>query len=153
VIGYRSDEVAAFYAQSSGCPVSARLDTADAIADMLVHKWNLARFPDMMTMAGGVIVSNPLPRHLAMDYDEIETVIQAALAQATTTGRDVTPEVLKAVAEITKGKSVEINRALLVQNAQLAAACAVSKRGTTKSGPSFCRLLLLVTAHLIDQVR
>lgn len=125
VIGYGTDAFPAFYLRDSGHPVSCRRDTAEEIADLLKVQWQL----DM----GGVLIGNPIPEEFELDPKMIETRIHQALNQAEEqhiTGKDITPFLLQCLFEMTEGKSLEANIALVKNNAAVAAqiASAYSKR-------------------------
>ena len=124
VLGYRSDELPAFYARSSGRPVDRRVDDAATIADILYAKWSLG-------LEGGVVIGNPVPASHAMPADRIDAVIEDALSEMRRRGirgKATTPFLLERIAELTGGKSLEANVALVRSNAQLAADIAVAYR-------------------------
>jgi pseudouridine-5'-phosphate glycosidase len=75
-------------------------------------------------LPGGVLVCQPLPAELALDNASIEAAIQSALQEAAKQGirgRTVTPFLLSALSRTTEGHSLAANRALLENNASLAA--------------------------------
>ncbi len=122
VVGYGTNDFPAFYSRRSGFKVPMRLDTPNEIAAMMEAKWR-------MNLKGGIVVANPIPVDAEIPAAEIEPVIKAALKQAQTQGiegKDVTPFLLKAIAEATKGKSLEANIALVENNAKLAAQIATA---------------------------
>lgn len=127
VIGYQCDEVPAFYYRNSGCAASVRMDTADEIAELLRHKWNLKNWPDGLSIEGAVLVNNPVPVKDEMPREIVENAITQALSEMDVSGKDVTPYLLKRVSQLTKGQSRNSNIALLKNNAKLAAeiACAL----------------------------
>jgi pseudouridine-5'-phosphate glycosidase len=122
VIGYGCDEVPAFYTRESGCPAPLRLDHPGEVAALLDAQWSLG-------LRTGVLVTNPIPVEHAMDGEEIDRAIAAALAEAETqgvTGKAVTPFLLARVAALTGERSLRSNIALVKHNAQLAAAIATA---------------------------
>jgi pseudouridine-5'-phosphate glycosidase len=122
VIGYGCDEVPAFYTRGSGCPAPLRLDHPGEVAALLDAQWSLG-------LRTGVLVTNPIPVEHAMDGEEIDRAIAAALAEAETqgvTGKAVTPFLLARVAALTGERSLRSNIALVKHNAQLAAAIATA---------------------------
>ncbi|MDV7341314.1 pseudouridine-5'-phosphate glycosidase [Terasakiella sp. A23] len=121
VIGYGCDEFPAFYYRNSGLSNTVRLDEVDQISEVLLHKWNLTRWPDSMEFAGGVLVANPIPAEDEIPRAEIEAFITQALDEMTVTGKDVTPYLLKRVGELSEGKSKLSNMALIKNNAALSA--------------------------------
>jgi pseudouridine-5'-phosphate glycosidase len=98
------------------------LDSTTAIADVLKAKWGLQ-------LNGTVLIANPVPNEFEMDQDAIEQHILKALEaakQQKVKGKEVTPFILKYIANNTKGESLETNIALIKNNARLAAQIAVA---------------------------
>jgi len=116
VVGYGTDEFPAFYVHSSGEPVSARVDSPQEAAALLRVHWELG--------GAGIVVAHPLPADLALDPGEFEAALNRAAglaAEAGIRGKRVTPFLLARLAELTQGKTLEANRALVLANASLAA--------------------------------
>ncbi len=120
VIGYGTDTFPAFYVRSSGEPVSARVDTPAEVAALLAAHWELG--------GAGVVLAQPLPPELALPAAEFDTAWaraeQLAVA-AGVRGQQVTPFLLARLAELTGGKTLTVNQALIAANARLAAQVAV----------------------------
>ena len=117
VLGYQTQELPAFYTRTSGHRVDYRVDSPEEIARIMQVREDLG-------LAGGILVTNPIPEEWSMDADGINAVIHRAVAQAETlgiTGKEVTPFLLAKVKEITGGDSLEANIALVLNNAALAA--------------------------------
>jgi pseudouridine-5'-phosphate glycosidase len=117
VITYGQDEFPSFYSSKSGIKSPMRLDSAKEIANLLNTKWQLG-------LNGSVLIANPVPPSEEVPADEMEVHIQEALAaanKATIKGKEVTPFLLKYIAEHTHGESLEANIALVINNATLAA--------------------------------
>ncbi len=117
VITYGADQFPAFYSRESGFASPLRLDDPDTIGATLAAHWELPA-------AGGVLVANPIPETDAMEYGEIETVIEQAVGEAEQRGihgKEVTPFLLARIVELTGGRSLEANIALVKNNARLAA--------------------------------
>lgn len=122
VIGYQTDVLPAFYTPHSDFSVNFRADDVTEIASTLKVKWDLQ-------MKGGAVIMNPIPEESAMDEKAINEVIETALKEAKElhiTGKDVTPFLLAKVKELTGGKSLEANIALVKNNALIGAQLAVS---------------------------
>jgi len=122
VVGYGTSELPAFYSRSSGLPVDCRLDTPDAVARFLKAKWDLG-------LEGGVLVANPVPPASAYDKEEIDAAIAAALSdmdRAGVRGKEQTPFLLKRIGELTGGRSLQTNIALVMNNCAVAARIAVA---------------------------
>jgi len=117
VVGYRTDDFPAFYTRKSGYGVDCRLDTPEETAAMLQAKWDLG-------LAGGVVIANPVPEADALDEQEMERNIEHALAEAKQLGikgKNVTPFLLGKMKEITQGRSLVTNIALVKHNALVGA--------------------------------
>ena len=117
VVGYQTDEFPAFYSRESGLGVSARLDSPKEIADFAQAHWKLG-------MQSAVLVTNPVPETQAISKLEMEPMILKASAEAVEQGihgQALTPFLLGRISELTEGKSLRTNLALLLNNARLAA--------------------------------
>lgn len=87
VVGYKTDELPAFYTRRSGFKLDYRLDTPEEIAKAIFVKWQLG-------LKGGVVVANPIPEEYEMDYDVINKAIEDALLEAKEKGikgKETTP--------------------------------------------------------------
>ena len=116
VIGYQTDEFPAFYSRESGLKVSARLDSPKEIAQFDKHHWNLG-------LRSAVLVTNPVPETDSIPQSEMEPFIAQASAEAMKKGihgQALTPFLLSRISELTKGRSLKANLALLLNNAKLA---------------------------------
>jgi pseudouridine-5'-phosphate glycosidase len=117
VVGYRTEEFPAFYSRRSGLPVDATVETADEAAELAMNHWVMGGF-------GAVLLCVPIPEQFEIPADEIERAIEQAIATAfnqKTTGKAVTPFLLSQLELITEGQSLVANRALLINNAEVAA--------------------------------
>jgi len=117
VVGYQTDEFPAFYSRQSELGVSVRLDSPKEIAEFAQVHWNLG-------MKSGILVTNPIPETDAISKLEMEPIIAKASAEAIEQGihgQKLTPFLLGRINELTKGKSMKANLALLLNNAHLAA--------------------------------
>ena len=122
VVTIGQDEFPSFYSSKSGLNSPLRLNTVDEIAAMINTKWQLG-------LNGAVLVANPVPAEQEIAADEMETYIHQALNEAKKkkiTGKEVTPFLLKYIADHTKGESLEANIALIKNNAKAGAALAVA---------------------------
>jgi pseudouridine-5'-phosphate glycosidase len=117
VVGYQTDEFPAFYSRESGLTVSARLDSPKEIGDFARAHWNLG-------MKSAVLVTNPVPESESISKSEMEPIIARASEEAIRHGihgQKLTPFLLSRISELTNGKSMKSNLALLLNNAALAA--------------------------------
>ncbi|XXV05613.1 pseudouridine-5'-phosphate glycosidase [Sorangium sp. So ce1335] len=121
VLGYRTDDFPAFWARQSGQKVDHRVESAEEAARVIALQFELGM--------GGVVVANPIPESHAMDAREIEARIEEAIKGAEAEGvsrKDLTPFLLKRIVELTEGKSLIANIALVENNASVAAEIAVA---------------------------
>ena len=117
VVGYGTDAFPAFYSATSQFTSNFRVDSPEQVADMLKMKWNLG-------LNGGAVIANPIPGESSLDEQEISAIIEKALQEANDNGikgKDVTPFLLGKVKELTEGKSLEANIALVMNNAKVGA--------------------------------
>jgi pseudouridine-5'-phosphate glycosidase len=120
VIGYGTDEFPAFYSRSSGIPVLHRLNNAEDVAKLMMYQRHL-------NMCNGIVVANPIPIEAEISDDEITPFIQQAHDEAQNiSGQALTPFLLKRIAELTAGKSLQANIELIKSNALLGAQIAVA---------------------------
>ncbi|MBI5950777.1 MAG: pseudouridine-5'-phosphate glycosidase [Chloroflexi bacterium] len=128
VVGYQTDEFPAFYSRESRLGVSARLDSPKEIAEFARAHWNLG-------MKSGILVANPIPEADAIPAAKMEPIIAKASAEAIEQGihgQKLTPFLLGRISELTKGKSLKANLAMLLNNARLAAQIAGELGGRKK---------------------
>lgn len=110
VLGYGVDEFPAFYSRRSGCRVSARVDGAAEAADTLRAAWD--------TGSRGIVVAVPPP----VELEGAEDMARRAVAEmADLTGSEVTPRLLARMAELSGGRSLDLNVDLVINNARVAA--------------------------------
>ena len=117
VIGYKTEELPAFYTTHSGFKVDYKLDDAATVAKAWAAKLE-------MGMQGGMVVANPIPEEYAMDPEEMNYHIDKAIAEMEEKGihgKDSTPFLLATIKEATKGKSLDSNIQLVFNNARVGA--------------------------------
>jgi pseudouridine-5'-phosphate glycosidase len=121
IVGYRTDEFPAFYARQSGLGVDIAVDTADEAAAVAMNHWQSGG-------ASAVLVCVPVPEEFAMPAAEAERAVAEAIAMAERAGvrgKALTPFLLAQMKDLTAGHTLDANRALLVNNATVAAQIAV----------------------------
>ena len=121
VLGFGTDEFPAFWARRSGHKVDHRFDNPADLARVIALQASLG--------LGGVLIANPIPEADALDATEIEARIAAAVADAERQGvsrKALTPFLLQRIFELTGGKSLTANIALVENNARVAAQIAVA---------------------------
>jgi pseudouridine-5'-phosphate glycosidase len=115
VLGYGCDEFPAFYTRRSGCKVSARVDGPLEAARVLRAAWD--------TGTCGIVVAVPPPS----DLDGAEEMAQRAVRELEgIAGSEVTPRLLARMAELSGGRSLDLNVELVVNNARVAAQVAAA---------------------------
>lgn len=122
VLGYQTDRFPGFYTRDTGYGVDARVDTPDEAAAVI-------RARALTKLPGGVLVVNPVPETDALDAAEVERHIAEALeamAAEGITGKAVTPYLLAKMKQVTEGRSLAANLALVKHNARVGAQIAVA---------------------------
>jgi pseudouridine-5'-phosphate glycosidase len=112
----------AFFTRDSGFKADFQLDTPEEQARFIRTKWQLG-------LQGGVVVSNPVPEVSSMQNAEIDGIIEQALNEAGqqgVKGKAVTPFLLARIKELTGGRSLATNIALVKHNALVGARLAVA---------------------------
>ena len=113
VVSVGQEAFPAFFTRNSGFKADFRLDTPEQQAAFLKTKWELG-------LQGGVVIANPVPEADAMPEAEIEAMTNQALAEAEQQGiggKAVTPFLLARIKELTAGRSLTTNIALVKNNA------------------------------------
>ena len=120
VLGFRTDELPLFYAATGGPPVPARVETRRGGGAVARAHWELGR----------ALRARPRAAARPESLDDVEPLIEEALADAdeqqASPGQAVTPFVLSFLHEASGGRTLEVNRELVLANAQLAAEVAVA---------------------------
>lgn len=114
VLAIGQENFAAFYTPDSGFKADFRIDEPAEQARFLQTKWTLG-------LAGGVVISNPVPAEAAMPRAEIDAITEQALGEAAAqgiTGKAVTPYLLARIKALTEGRSLATNIALVKHNAR-----------------------------------
>lgn len=122
VLGYGTDRFPGFYLSDSGAPVDWRVDSPGEVASIV-----LAR--EALGTPGGVVVAHPIPVAGQMDPDLHDRVLDSGLRLARekgVQGKAVTPFLLDHFHRSTGGRSLEVNTAIILGNAALAADIAVA---------------------------
>jgi pseudouridine-5'-phosphate glycosidase len=122
VIGYQTEEFPAFYSRESGLSVGLRLESAIEIADY----WEVHR---ALGLESAILVTNPIDQAEAIPRREMDPILRHASAEARQQkiqGKALTPFLLGRIAELSKGRSIRANLALLLSNAHLAAQIATT---------------------------
>jgi pseudouridine-5'-phosphate glycosidase len=121
VVGFDTRTFPAFYLRSSGLPVAASVGSAGEAAALIAAHWALG--------GAGVVIAQPLPADVALDPAEFAAALQQAerlAAESAVRGAELTPFLLARLGQLTQGRTLRANRALVVANARLAARIAVA---------------------------
>ena len=114
IIGYQTDELPGFYTPHTGLRVDATAYDVDALIDL----WRAH-----CTLGTAMLVVQPPPAEYAIPRAEMDTLLEQALrecAEAGVAGGATTPWLLKRLAELSDGRTLGVNLALLEANARLA---------------------------------
>ena len=117
VFGYQTDYMPAFFTRKSEFKVDYNIKNPKEAADAAKAQWELG-------LEGGILLTNPIPESDSMDEEKINSAIEKALLEAEEKGihgKETTPFLLSKVLEVTEGKSLEANIALVKNNARLGA--------------------------------
>ncbi|MBW3242605.1 pseudouridine-5'-phosphate glycosidase [Epibacterium sp. DP7N7-1] len=117
VIAYGQDSFPAFWSATSDLSAPLRMDSAADIARAHFLRGALE-------LPGGQLVANPIPADEQIPAEDLAPIIAQAQSEADAqgvTGKDVTPFLLQRIFELTEGRSLEANIALVRNNARLAA--------------------------------
>ena len=117
VIGFGSAKLPAFYSLDSGFELEHWARDAAGVARIARSHWDAVEH-------GGILITNPPPVDVAMERGEVERLIDEALKQADILqirGKAVTPFLLGHLAKTSGGRTLRVNKALLVNNARVAA--------------------------------
>jgi pseudouridylate synthase len=116
VIVYQTNMMPTFYVRDSDLPLESRVDTPQQAAELLTCHWKVG--------GAGVALAQPCPEEFALDRQEFEAALRIAEDEAREQGvkrKSLTPFLLSRLTELTGGKTLPVNRQLLVANARLAA--------------------------------
>ncbi len=123
LVGYRTDEFPAFFSSSSGLALHHRVDDGASAAKLLsIHR-------DQLAQPGALVLCVPPPPEVALHAEEVASALSTAQATAVkqgVSGQALTPFLLRAVVELTGGRTLRANVGLLENNARIAAEVAVA---------------------------
>ncbi len=116
ILGFRTNQVPAFFSVESGIQVHHQVNSVDEIVDIALKHWGSG-------LNSAILVVNPPPIETAIPFKKIESQISIAIREAEKLdihGNALTPFLLQRVSELTGGNSLKSNLDLLVSNARLA---------------------------------
>ncbi len=127
VVGYRTHELPAFYAQGSGLRLEHQVDSAGEAARLMTAGRDLG-------LPGGIVFCNRPPAGSALERSEVDSLIDAAMRAAEESGirgKAVTPFLLRHIGRMGGERTLEANLALLADNARVAARIAAAYASAT----------------------
>jgi pseudouridine-5'-phosphate glycosidase len=116
VIGFRTPELPAFFSTSSGLPLPVVMHNAQEVADFMRTHWRVG-------LQSGLLICVPPPEELAIPWGQVQEWIRGADAAARregVQGKELTPYLLRSLAEQSRGATLQVNEALLANNARVA---------------------------------
>lgn len=130
VLSNKAKTFANFYSLSTDAPVDYAFESEAEAADILYAKKTLG-------LPGGVLISNPIPEEYALPHEYIDSYVDQAVKEcdeAGIKGKDSTPFLLRRITELTGGKSLESNIALVLNNAHVGSRIAVELQKRIQGG-------------------
>jgi pseudouridylate synthase len=127
VLGWQCDDMPAFYSRSSGLDIDQRVESGSDVA-------RIATARDKLALKNAILVTVPVPAEAEIPLDECESILADALSAAdrdAITGKRITPFLLSKMAEMSNGRTLAANIALLKNNARVAAEIAVAMSSVT----------------------
>ena len=122
ILGFKCNELPAFYTRQSGLTVDELIETAEEAAQ-------IARARDELNLQSAILLTVPVPEEFEIEAEELEKILRDSLKLADTnkiSGKEITPFLLSQMAEKSAGKTLSTNIALLKNNAKIAAQVAVA---------------------------
>ncbi|MEO7674212.1 MAG: pseudouridine-5'-phosphate glycosidase [Pyrinomonadaceae bacterium] len=122
VLGWKCDEMPAFYSTSSRLAVDESVDNAAEAAKMVKAR-------DDLSLKNAIVITVPVPEEFAIATSELEEILREALTLATArkiSGKEITPFLLTQMSEKSEGKTLAANIALLENNARIASEIALA---------------------------
>lgn len=126
IIGFQTSELPAFYSTSSGYPVDYTAGSHEELALMAATHWEV-------NASVGILIVNPPPVEFALERGDVEEWIARALGAAEdagVSGKAVTPFLLTFLAGVSGGRTLTVNKSLLIRNGELAGGLANSYRNS-----------------------
>jgi len=120
VLAYGQDNLPAFWSRDSGLKAPLRADSVDEIVQFLKAR-------KALNIEGGILIANPVPIDNEIPGGEMKGMIQQAISESQQTGiqgKAVTPWLLNRIFELSDGRSLTTNQALIINNASLAGSLA-----------------------------
>ena len=123
VVGFRTERFPGFYLTDSGSPLDWSVESEEEAARVI------RALPELGFERSGLVVANPIPEEEQLDPVLHDLALREGLEELVRKGergKDVTPFLLDRFAAATEGKSLMVNKEIIVRNARLAARIAVA---------------------------
>ncbi|MEJ7861156.1 MAG: pseudouridine-5'-phosphate glycosidase [Pyrinomonadaceae bacterium] len=117
ILGFKCNELPAFYSRQSGLTVDERIESPEEVAD-------IARARDELNLPGAILLTVPVPEEFEIEVENLEKILSESLKFADKkkiSGKEITPFLLAQMSEKSAGKTLKANIALLENNARIAA--------------------------------
>ena len=117
VIGFKTNELPAFYCRESGLIVDYTVNDEVEAAEVIRTKWDLG-------LKSGIVIANPIPEESALSRTYVNRIINKAILEAANKGikgKKLTPFLLSRINELSEGKSLKANIELIKNNARVGA--------------------------------
>lgn len=124
VVTLGQENMPAFWSSDSGIVSPLHVPNVEELAKFI-------RTREALQLSGGVLVCNPVPKTAEIPKSLMDKTIATAIAESTAEGilgKAVTPWLLNRIVELTDGQSLETNKRLIINNAQIAAQLAVAMK-------------------------
>lgn len=121
VVGFRTAHLPLFYSSGRDHPLEYSYPLAEQVARMAWTQWDLG-------LRSGILITTPPPPEHALDPSEVESLIAEALRAAaiqSVQGKAITPFLLSYLVTASSGRTLAVNKALLLNNARVAAEIAL----------------------------
>ncbi len=116
VLGYKTRTFPTFYTHESTFPLLHSCSDLESLLQAIQTHFDLN--------LGGLLIGNPIPESASLGAEIVDTLVEQALREAEELkiqGKEVTPFLLRRMSELSGGKTLEANKALLIHNAGVAA--------------------------------
>lgn len=116
VLGWQCSEMPAFYSRSSGLDIDERVESGADVAEIVEAR-------DALKLSNTILVTVPVPDRFEIPRAECEAILADALVAAESAGirgKQITPFLLAKMSEMSGGRTLAANIALLKNNARVA---------------------------------
>ena len=122
MVGFKTNDFPSFYSRSSGIKKVTKVNSVEKISEVFLNNRSLETL-------GATLVLNPTPAESEIPLEIMDPIVRSAMAELNKRkieGKMVTPFLLSYIHEKTKGKSLDVNISLALNNVQLGAKIAKS---------------------------